>query len=150
MDDQEPQKPDPLITPALDPQYSEPVTISLTEEELRRSPEERRLREREDGIQHGIDDDSENDATKGAGIGAAGGALVGGAAGALLGPAGIAVGAVAGAILGATASGLAVAAVDSVDNDDNVTGLGAEVRVDPTETLPPGVNERVREERTGL
>ena len=134
----------------LDPQTSEPVTVSLTEEELRRSPEERRLREHEDGIQHGLDDDPENDAEKGAGIGAAGGALVGGAAGAMLGPAGIAVGAVAGAILGAVASGLAVAAVDTVDNDSNITGLGAEVRLDPAETLPPGVNERIREERTEL
>ena len=134
----------------LDSQTTEPVTLSLTEEELRRSPEERRLREHEDGIQHGLDDNPENDATKGAGLGAAGGAVVGGVAGAMLGPAGAAVGAVAGAIIGAAASGLAVAAVDSVDNDDNVTGLGAEVSLDPTETLPPGVNERVRTERTEL
>lgn len=128
------------------PQSSESVTFSLTEEELRMSPERRRMREGKDGIQHGLDDDPENDAAKGGVLGAVGGAAVGAAAGAILGPAGMAVGALAGAALGAAASGLAVAAVDSVDNDDNITGIGAEVAIDPEATLPDNVNEMVRTE----
>ncbi len=133
-----------------DTQTSEPVSVSLTEEELTMSPERRRMRDHKDGIQHGIDDNPENDAAKGSVLGAVGGGIVGGIAGALLGPAGVVVGALSGAALGGAASGLAVAAVDTVDNDDNVTGVGAEVTIDPNETLPEGVNERIRLEKTGL
>jgi phage tail tape-measure protein len=133
-----------------DKQISEPVNVSLTEEELEMSPERRRMLDHKDGIQHGIDDNPENDAAKGAGLGAIGGGIVGGIAGALLGPAGVVVGALSGAAAGAVSSGLAVAVVDSVDNDDNVTGVGAEVTIDPDETLPEGVNERIRLEKTGL
>ena len=71
----------------------------------------------DDGIQHGIDDDPTHDAEKGAASGAVGGAVVGALAG---GP----VGAVIGAVAGGAASGAGVAAVDKVDNDDTVTGLG--------------------------
>lgn len=81
----------------------------------------------EDGIQHGIDDDPRNDAEKGAALGGMGGAVVGGVAGSMAGPVGTVVGAVAGATVGAVASGAAVAAVDSVDNDNNISGLGDEV-----------------------
>ncbi|MDQ2800101.1 MAG: hypothetical protein M3Y13_10710 [Armatimonadota bacterium] len=72
---------------------------------------------RDDGIQHGIDDNPHGDAEKGAVGGAVGGAIVGGLAG---GP----VGAVIGAIAGGAASGAGVAAVDRHDNDNTVTGLG--------------------------
>lgn len=70
-----------------------------------------------DGVQHGIDDNPNHDAEKGAVGGAVGGAVVGGLAG---GP----IGAVIGAVAGGVASGAGVAAVDKVDNDNTVTGLG--------------------------
>lgn len=73
-----------------------------------------------DNIQHGIDDDPNHDATKGGVGGAVGGAVVGALAG---GP----VGAVVGAVAGGVASAAGVAAVDAVDNDDNVTGIGSGV-----------------------
>ena len=116
--------------PKLSPGEGEPMTISVTEEELAMAPHQRLVHEHPDGIQHGLDDDPENDPVKGSVLGAAGGAVVGAVAGAVLGPAGAALGALAGAAAGAIASGLAVAVVDSVDNDDNITGLGAEVSVD--------------------
>ena len=72
---------------------------------------------RTDGVQHGIDDNPNHDAEKGAVGGAVGGAVVGGLAG---GP----VGAVIGAVAGGVASGAGVAAVDRVDNDNTVTGVG--------------------------
>ena len=72
---------------------------------------------RADGVQHGIDDNPNHDAEKGAVGGAVGGAVVGGLAG---GP----VGAVIGAVAGGVASGAGVAAVDRVDNDNTVTGVG--------------------------
>ncbi len=78
----------------------------------------------DDNIQHGIDDDPKNDAEKGAALGGLGGAAVGAVAGAAAGPVGAVVGAVAGGLAGAGASGAAVAAVDQVDNDNTVTGLG--------------------------
>lgn len=133
-----------LPNPALDPAHNKPVTMSVQEDWLKMSPEERRIADGTDGIQHGLDDDPHNDAAKGSAIGAAGGAAVGAAAGAILGPAGIAVGALAGAALGAAASGLAVAAVDAVDNDANVTGIGAEVAARPKEVLPDAVEDQVR------
>jgi phage tail tape-measure protein len=77
-----------------------------------------------DNIQHGIDDNPTGDAEKGAALGGLGGAAVGAAAGSLAGPLGAVVGAVAGGLLGAGASGAAVAAIDEVDNDNTVTGLG--------------------------
>jgi hypothetical protein len=78
----------------------------------------------DDNIQHGIDDDPRNDAEKGAALGGLGGAAVGAVAGAATGPVGAVVGAVAGGLAGAGASGAGVAAVDSVDNDNTVTGIG--------------------------
>ena len=71
-----------------------------------------------DSIQHGIDDDPNNDATKGGIGGAVGGAVVGGLAG---GP----LGAVVGAVAGGVASAAGVAAVDKVDNDNTITGVGS-------------------------
>lgn len=78
----------------------------------------------DDNIQHGIDDDPRNDAEKGAALGGLGGAAVGAVAGAAAGPVGAVIGAVAGGLAGAGASGAAVGAVDRVDNDNTVTGLG--------------------------
>ncbi len=70
-----------------------------------------------DGVHHGIDGNPNHDAEKGAVGGAVGGAVVGALAG---GPIGAAIGAVA----GGAASGAGVAAVDRVDNDNTVSGLG--------------------------
>jgi len=79
----------------------------------------------EDNIQHGIDDNPHNDAEKGAALGGIGGAAVGAIAGAAVGPVGAIVGAVVGGLAGAGASGAAVAAVDQVDNDNTVSGVGS-------------------------
>jgi hypothetical protein len=78
----------------------------------------------DDNIQHGIDDNPSNDAEKGAALGGLGGAAVGAIAGAAAGPVGAVVGAVAGGLAGAGASGAAVGAIDQVDNDNTITGLG--------------------------
>ncbi len=77
-----------------------------------------------DTIQHGIDDNPTGDAEKGAALGGIGGAVTGLAAGAVLGPVGAVVGAIIGGVSGAVASGAAVAAVDRIDNDNTVSGLG--------------------------
>jgi hypothetical protein len=79
----------------------------------------------EDGVQNGVDDNATGDAEKGATLGGIGGALTGLAAGAMAGPIGAVAGAVIGGIAGAVASGAAVAAVDRVDNDNTVSGVGA-------------------------
>lgn len=86
---------------------------------------------RDDHIQHGIDDNPDNDAAKGGALGAVGGAAVGAVAG---GP----VGAVVGAVAGGVASAAGVAATDKVDNDNTVTGLGEGA----TEDLGDQVEER--------
>jgi len=78
----------------------------------------------EDGVQHGVDDSPSGDAEKGATLGGIGGALTGLAAGAMAGPIGAVAGAVIGGVAGAVASGAAVAAVDRVDNDNTVSGVG--------------------------
>jgi len=71
----------------------------------------------DDNVQHGIDDNPKGDGEKGAVLGGIGGAVVGALAG---GP----VGAVIGAVAGAAASGAGVAAVDRVDNDNTISGIG--------------------------
>ena len=73
---------------------------------------------------HGIDGDPNHDASKGAKLGGVGGAVTGLIAGAAAGPAGALVGAVIGGVAGAIGSGAAVAAVDAVDNDNTITGIG--------------------------
>jgi hypothetical protein len=85
----------------------------------------------DDTVQHGIDDNPSGDAEKGATLGGLGGAAVGLAAGAAAGPVGAIIGAVIGGVAGAAASGAAVAAVDRVDNDNTVTGLGHGATADP-------------------
>jgi hypothetical protein len=84
----------------------------------------------DDGIQHGIDDDPNNDPKKARNIGAVGGAVTGGIAGAAAGPVGAIGGAVVGGVVGAFGSQAAVSAVDKVDNDNNMTGLGDGVQRD--------------------
>ena len=79
---------------------------------------------KDDKIQHGIDDNPHGDAKKGAVLGGAGGAAVGAAAGAAVGPIGAVIGAAVGGIAGAVGSGAAVGAVDKVDNDNTISGLG--------------------------
>jgi hypothetical protein len=82
--------------------------------------------ERDDTIQHGIDNDPNNDTQKGAVLGGVGGAVTGAVAGSAMGPVGSVIGAAIGGVAGAAGSGAAVNAVDRIDNDDNVTGVGDE------------------------
>lgn len=77
-----------------------------------------------DNIQHGIDDNPSGDAEKGAKLGGVGGLVAGAIAGSAAGPVGTIVGAIVGGVAGAAASGVAVAAVDRMDNDNTVTGIG--------------------------
>ena len=98
-----------------------------------------------DNIQHGIDDSTSGDAEKGAALGGLGGVAVGAAAGSLAGPIGAIVGAVAGGLLGAGASGAAVAAVDSIDNDNTVSGVGTGVTpASTTGAYDPTLNTNIR------
>lgn len=78
----------------------------------------------DDRIQHGIDDDPNNDAKKGATLGGVGGAVVGAMAGSVAGPLGTIAGAVVGGLAGGLASGAAVHEVDKIDNDNTISGLG--------------------------
>jgi len=78
----------------------------------------------DDNVQHGIDDNPNDDAKKGLELGALGGGAVGAIAGSALGPVGAVVGALIGGSVGGVASGAAVAAVDAVDNDNTVSGVG--------------------------
>lgn len=78
----------------------------------------------DDNVQHGIDDNPNDDAKKGLELGALGGGAVGAIAGAAAGPVGAIVGALIGGSVGSVASGAAVQAVDAVDNDNTVTGVG--------------------------
>lgn len=77
-----------------------------------------------DDVQHGIDDNPHDDGKKGLELGALGGGTVGAIAGMAAGPIGAIVGAIVGGTAGSIASGAAVDAVDSVDNDNTVTGIG--------------------------
>jgi len=78
-----------------------------------------------DNIQHGVDGDPNDDGKKGLQLGALGGGTVGAIAGAALGPVGAIVGGLIGGSLGSVGSGAAVEAVDKVDNDNTVSGLGS-------------------------
>lgn len=75
------------------------------------------------GTGTGDNRDETSDPEIAAGVGGLGGAMVGGAAGALLGPLGALAGAVVGGLTGMGVSGLAVDAIDKVDDDDTTTGL---------------------------
>lgn len=78
----------------------------------------------DDNIQHGIDDDPNNDPEKAKNIGGVAGAVTGAVAGSAAGPLGTIGGAVIGAVAGGLGSKAAVKAVDKVDNDDTITGIG--------------------------
>jgi len=78
----------------------------------------------DDNIQHGIDDDPNNDPEKAKNIGGVGGAVAGAIAGSAAGPLGTIGGAVIGAVVGGVASKQAVKVVDKYDNDDTITGIG--------------------------
>lgn len=97
-----------------------------------------------DNIQHGIDNSTSGDAEKGAALGGLGGVAVGAAAGSLAGPIGAIVGAVAGGLLGAGASGAAVAAVDAIDNDNTISGVGNGVTPSVAGTYDPTLNTNIR------
>lgn len=79
----------------------------------------------DDNVQHGIDDNPHDDGKKGLELGALGGGTVGAIAGLAAGPVGAIVGAIVGGTAGSIASGAAVDAVDSIDNDNTVTGIGS-------------------------
>lgn len=78
----------------------------------------------DDKIQHGIDDDPNNDDKKARNIGGVGGAVTGAVAGAAAGPLGAIGGAIVGGVVGAVASKAAVHEVDKHDNDNTITGIG--------------------------
>ena len=78
----------------------------------------------DDNIQHGIDDDPNNDPHKAKVGGAIGGAITGAVAGSAVGPLGTVGGAIVGGVAAAFASEAAVREVDKHDNDNTVTGIG--------------------------
>lgn len=99
----------------------------------------------DDNVQHGIDDNPNDDAKKGLELGALGGGTVGAIAGAALGPVGAVVGALIGGSVGGVASGAAVAAVDTVDNDNTISGVGTGATTDVNDATyvnPTGDYER--------
>jgi len=89
--------------------------------------------------------DDTNDSATGAMIGGVGGALAGAAAGSILGPPGAVVGAALGALTGAGAAGLAVDAVDQIDDDNTLIGL--DEGTEPDGTLTPTPEMRAAQER---
>ena len=88
----------------------------------------------DDNVQHGIDDDPHDDGKKGLELGALGGGAVGAIAGLAAGPIGAIVGAIVGGTAGSIASGAAVDAVDSIDNDNTITGIGSGATPDVMES----------------
>ena len=89
----------------------------------------------DDNVQHGIDDNPHDDGKKGLELGALGGGAVGAIAGLAAGPIGAIVGAIVGGTAGSIASGAAVDAVDSIDNDNTITGIGGGATTDADTNL---------------
>jgi hypothetical protein len=85
---------------------------------------DRDLTAEDEDVAYGIDGSTTGDAEKGATLGGIGGAVTGAVAGAMAGPIGAVAGAIIGGVAGAVASGAAVGAVDRIDNDNTVSGLG--------------------------
>jgi len=104
---------------------------------------------RDDNIQHGIDDDPTSDAEKGATLGGIGGAVTGAIAGSVAGPGGAVIGAVIGGVAGAVASGAAVGAIDRIDNDNNISGVGDGVTTDANYVAPVSPGNGVPGVQTG-
>lgn len=75
-------------------------------------------------IDNEVNNASGRDTKIGTELGGAGGAVTGAVAGAVAGPIGMVAGAIIGGIAGAVASGAAVHAVDKVDDDDTISGIG--------------------------
>ncbi len=96
----------------------------------------------DDNIQHGIDDDPNNDPHKAKNIGGVGGAVTGAVAGSAAGPLGTIAGAVVGGVVGAVASKAAVKEVDKYDNDNTITGIGGGATTD-VETQAHVVGDRL-------
>ena len=113
---------DPIIesTQTRIEQINHPNDPELVAEQMRN----RSVVDTTDHALHGLDDNADNDPEKGAALGGLGGAVVGAAAGSIAGPVGTIIGAVAGGLVGAGASGAAVAAIDSIDNDNTISGIG--------------------------
>ncbi|MGV3617886.1 MAG: hypothetical protein ACO1SV_21380 [Fimbriimonas sp.] len=88
----------------------------------------------DDKIQHGIDDDPNNDDVKARNLGGVGGAVTGAVAGAAAGPLGAVAGAAIGAVAGGLASQAAVHEVDKHDNDNTITGIGGGATHDVEDT----------------
>ena len=89
----------------------------------------------DDNIQHGIDDDANNDPHKAKVGGAIGGAITGAVAGSAVGPLGTIGGAIVGGVVAAFASEAAVKEVDKYDNDNTITGIGEGVTHGSVSTL---------------
>lgn len=87
--------------------------------------------DRDEPIQHGTEDNPSGDAEIGATLGGIGGAVTGAVAGAPAGPLTAVAGAIIGGVAGAMASGVAVAAVDRMD-DDNAAPSDIRAQVDST------------------
>ncbi len=79
---------------------------------------------RQDEVVNEIHNDTHHDAKVGGELGGIGGAVTGLAAGAVAGPVGAIVGAVIGGVAGALGSAAAVDAVDKIDDDTTISGLG--------------------------
>ncbi len=79
---------------------------------------------RQNEIDNEVNNASGRDTRIGAEAGGVGGAATGAVAGSVAGPVGAVVGAVVGGVAGAAASGAAVHAVDKIDDDDTITGIG--------------------------
>ena len=71
-----------------------------------------------------VHNETHHDAKVGGELGGVGGAVTGAVAGSMAGPVGTIIGAVIGGVAGALGSSAAVNAVDKIDDDTTVTGLG--------------------------
>ncbi len=94
-------------------------------------------------IDNAVNNASNRDTKIGTELGGAGGAVTGAVAGSMAGPIGTIMGAVVGGIVGAVASGAAVHAIDKVDDDDTISGIGhhtARVTGTATENVKDDVN----------
>lgn len=103
-----------------------------------------------DDAEIGIDDNVHDDPETGATLGGIGGALVGGLAGSTTGPVGAVIGAVAGAAAGSVLSGAAVGAIDHLDDDNTISGIGDNPVPDITSTTGNPDNNYGNESGAGV
>ena len=97
-----------------------------------------------------LDNDSQDDPSKGAAIGGIGGAVAGAVAGSMAGPVGTLAGAVIGGIVGAVTSKAAVGAIDKIEHENVAPAHGAPPAALPIDTVAspeiigdPATNPRV-------